>query len=362
MNKFLSLLLLVVFCCASTFSLAKQEEKREYDSCLRTYPSGRIWSPYVVNNRSEFENSAAPLFLLSSWFERFGNNFMQVKQALKYAICCSGRLEIQKKNKHMPYLHQYLDFSVKTAYTNKDDYTPPKNCSTGINHTFFYIPSVMSLPKCQYDEYSALQYFMFGNDMPYGCISRNVRCANDLDRTLVVHLRSGDIFSDKPKTAIHLYRQPPVEYYRTIFQSRKWKKIILVTSIEETSNYNPVWTYFQNVRNIRAAIGNNYTVFKFQMSSSLDEDMRTLWCARYFVASSSTLSNMILQTGPFLREVFAAEKSLFVRCSNYERFSRHGIKCHQISLPGYNISSFIWNNSKIQREEMISYRISPNTN
>jgi hypothetical protein len=96
------------------------------------------------------------------------------------------------------------------------------------------------------------------------------------------------------------------------------------------------------------------------MSTSLQDDLKTMWCARYFVSSSSTLSNMILHTGPFLKEMYGVKDSLFGSCLLYgRRIVEHKVKCHQIILPGYYSSD--WVNSPRQRDRLITYRI-PKTN
>lgn len=325
--------------------------------CYRV-SSRKSWSTYLVRDPVEFNFSDAPLFILDNWYERFGNNFMQVKNALKYAICCRGKLEIKNKNKNMPHLPSHLDFSIKIAYSNGDSYKPPSNCSNGASGTFFLAIKDFRPPECSYDEYSALQYYIFANEMPYGCVNSHIKCASDLEKALVVHLRSGDIFSSTPQSPIHMYRQPPLAYYRAVFQSRKWERIIVVTSVERRREYNPVWEYLLDKGNAREMIGRNETTISFVLSTSLRDDLRTLWCARTFLASSSTLSYMIIQSGPFLREFYGVTGSIFGRCSTYgARVSAHRLVCHETALPGYEFRSFNWSNADWQREAMISYKL-----
>jgi len=327
----------------------------------------KAWLMYAVKNKELFDSTDQniPVFVLEKWFERMGNNYMQIKHALRYAICCNAKLEIREKNAFMPALQRYLDFSRSIPYDMKGSYSPPKNCAIGWSDTFFQPFKSFPMPECVYDEYSAIQSVVFGNDFSYDCLVQNVRCAADLEKSLVVHIRSGDIFSRKnpPRTAMNMYRQPPLAFYKEIFQLKKWDRILLVTSVEPKDSYNPVWSFLVDKDNIRRIVNTSATVVTYQTSSSTKEDLKTLWCARYFVASSSTFSNMIIQTGPYLREFFGAEKSLFGQCSTFQnRINQHGIKCNQLSLPGYEMaSSFNWTNSPEQRDLMISYKIPKKT-
>ena len=63
------------------------------DPCESVGPSGRYWSSFVVTNRKKFDKGKkVPKFVITSWFERLGNHYIQIHRALRYAVCCRGRV------------------------------------------------------------------------------------------------------------------------------------------------------------------------------------------------------------------------------------------------------------------------------
>ena len=71
-----------------------KNEKNEY--CEKVGPLGRYWSTFVVENKKQFQKGKkVPTFVITSWFERLGNHFIQIHRALRYAVCCRGRVRTQ---------------------------------------------------------------------------------------------------------------------------------------------------------------------------------------------------------------------------------------------------------------------------
>jgi hypothetical protein len=355
-----AVLLLNILWCNALFKTRYQPRARN-SSLISNCRQGKMWATYAVSNKETLlsRNTNAPFYELDSWFQRMGNNFIQIKRALRYAICCNARLEIKHQNIWMPSLHQYMDFSSVPAYRMDRSYKPPHYCSKNRSESFFTVTPDFPMPECQYDEYSALQYFIFDNEYSYGCPSPLQKCPPMLENGLVVHFRSGDIFNDKspPTTPMNMYRQPPLAYYKEIFTQKKWPRIILLTSMEDTNAYNPVWTYLTDHGNLKKSINLTETLVSFQLASTVQDTLKVLLCARHFVASSSTFANMVVHVSPALKEIFAVEDSIFGSCSRYPRIAAHNIVCKERSLPGYEMTSFDWTNSKAQREAMITYSL-----
>ena len=282
-------------------------------------------------------------FDVTSWYGRTGNNVVQVRKALRYALCCQGVLQLPHQAE-LPQLSRFLDFSqilIDPAYDVAN------NCGSegfsGAEEFFFPSKAGWPAPKCQYDEYSALQFFIFGNNRPHGCEFPGSHCASELEDALVVQIRSGDVFHNGFHGA-RGYTQPPLGFYEYIIYSRSWPKIIFVSSVE-SADINPIWTYFLDRKNWP-----QNTTLVFQMSTTLHEDMRTLWCARYFVTAQSTLSSMIFETAPYLKEYWTLGG-----CGSLEK----SVRCHHLQVPGYAMGKERnWTNSAEQREEMLAYESS----
>ena len=87
--------LIIVFMIIYT-NLIVASAKNNYtkdDTCESVGPVGKYWSSFVVQSRKQLAKSnKVPKFVLTSWFERLGNHYIQMHRALRYAVCCRGRV------------------------------------------------------------------------------------------------------------------------------------------------------------------------------------------------------------------------------------------------------------------------------
>ena len=141
--------------------------------------------------------AGARVYNLTGWGGRLGNNFVQIRHALRYAVCCRAVLVIAE-HADLPRLRRHLDF---TAYTG--NFTDPTSCPDSFSAAgefFFAFPGGkgnLNLPTCEISadfEFTAFQLILFGNRRGYGCDFPEFGCASGLENALVVHIRSGDIF------------------------------------------------------------------------------------------------------------------------------------------------------------------------
>ena len=307
-----------------------------------TADASTYWQQAVRDSSAPPATKTA-LYNITAWYGRLGNNVMQVRHALKAAICCNARLEVAPL-KDLPRLKRFLDFS--RGYESLRDANWTAGCpAAGLTggEAFFYSGANLPKTSCAYDEYALLEFVLFDNHYPHGCAFAGSHCAAAGlgDDDLVVHIRSGDIFRAS-RDVNFMYRQPPVAFYETVFRAGNWSRILLVSSVETAEESNPVWTHYLNHSHWP-----QNAILSFQMSTSLREDLRTLWCARYFVAAYSTLSTMIIQTAPYLREYYTVEY-----CDSVDKAAQ----CHRYKLLGYEFGAAgNWSNSAEQRAQMIAY-------
>jgi len=183
--------------------------------------------------------------------------------------------------------------------------------------------------RCSYDEYGLLQFVFFNNTFTRGCnyhVDRNktkdnttrsisllppsITCNPLLRDTLIVHLRSGDVF--RPLNPNPNYGQPPLTYYEQIFSYKNWSHIHFITSPHKPQLMNPIFTYFNKYHNpyINSTWSSSLkhhseasTIIRtsFQVTNNLTFDLNTMLCAKYFVTSRSTLSQLIVDLSPLLR-------------------------------------------------------------
>ena len=98
-----------------------------------------------------------------------------------------------------------------------------------------------------------------------------------LEKDLVIHIRSGDIFrKDFP---LNRYVQPPLSFYTRIIDETKFEHIYILS---ESHLLNPVIP----------ALTNKYKHVTF-LSNDLDTDFKLMLNCRYFVNSNTTFSIVI---------------------------------------------------------------------
>lgn len=297
-------------------------------------PAVSPWEKSIVTE--EIVRNSTLVFNLDFWNGRLGNNFGQLRNALRCAICCRAALFIET-HPFWAELPHWLDFSAhRNSSPIVTEYCTGKE---GDETGYFTMGMQNHYPDCSYDEYGALQYFLFRNSLPRGCEPLDYDC-DGFESALVVHIRSGDIFGPNPN---YTYRQPPVAYYENIFRQRRWRRVVFVTSYEVEEELNPVWTYYRDEKN-QKTLGD--ALVEFHMSEAIGEDLKVLMCATNLVAARSSFSWYIAQLAPLLNETYTVEEYI---CGGD---LQAGI-CHIYHLDqGY---FDYWDNSESMRQEMLYY-------
>lgn len=152
---------------------------------------------------------------ITRWFGRLGNNIKQVINAIKIAqVLHHQHIRIPR--------HKFL----------KDIYLPNKEPNnTTINGIFFR--------PIEIQKKFAINVLNTRIETAYLDIIQSLSCFSENsiiplpEDVLVIHIRSGDIFSKNPHTR---YIQPPFSYYKHIIESKDWRGISIVAE----DKVNPV--------------------------------------------------------------------------------------------------------------------------
>lgn len=375
--------------------------------CRQSSDWGRFIVPAPVNQTN------APYFhLMRPWYGRFGNNVIEIRNALRYAICCQGTLRLDPIDpkygqafilahklamnfdfrpskaaspETTPYLTRHSPASKVGPYMNLSDadtrrqifsYSRPAQC-----YDRYALPSLAMFnpaahmrnftpPRCVYDEFSLMQQVLFGNPRPPGCPQRGESCGSRFADTLVIHMRSGDIFrysfaegeavNASLLNTIRKYTQPPWAFYRQILatatataEKRPWRRVLVVTSAEKNhSKLNPVFKYFKK-RVLAAGAQHNGLPVQFQQSDNDTADLETFMCARYFVKASSSMSEMVVRLSTHLREYYTPSDNIGSQC----RTVAFGRRCHMLDLSPYYaaIGWHDWRNTDAQKSLMVTF-------
>lgn len=331
------------------------------------------WKAYALPKDTKVKTPKRSV-TLKYWYGRLGNNFIQIRTALRIAICCKTHLHIEEKLDYFPLLKRDYDFShLKEGdlVTGLDKSTGCENIQVNWGSGFFYFygkhlePKQTSEPSwmidkklaslsidnsCSYDNSALLNWALYDIVSQDGCIddknnnkAMGKTCPKYLkDNALVVHMRSGDIFGKVLRSNSLGYKQLPLAFYKNVFLSRPWKTITFVTEMNKDELMNPVWLYYHDKQNRQKnMIFPNATNFK--------TDLHMMACSQYLIPAASSLYEFIIFFNPNLKEYYTHQN-----CYNLPT-SKKSIICNSYKLNGYVFSN--WINSREQREEMISYNI-----
>ena len=153
------------------------------------------------------------MIILNGWYGRLGNNIIQLSNIINIAIAYKHNIIFNVK-------HRYFDLSVITNYFNKYN----NNEIITDEYKFFYIsklpcPNNIFMQNIEEKNKILQKSFLINNI--------NKLPENDL----VIHIRSGDIFSSNPHPR---YIPPPLSYYISTINECKCEKIHIVC--EDTKN------------------------------------------------------------------------------------------------------------------------------
>eukprot|EP01036_Dinobryon_divergens_P028496 gene28496-37448_t len=75
----------------------------------------QLWETYRSNATMILLSKLDDVFSLVRFDGRLGNHFAAIKHALRYAICCGGKLHIVKPHPEFPFMARFMDFSTRFA-------------------------------------------------------------------------------------------------------------------------------------------------------------------------------------------------------------------------------------------------------
>lgn len=187
------------------------------------------------------------LIKIKSWFGRLGNNIIQVKNAIQFALQHGYNIEIPK--------HRY--FNTTYIEINKEN----DNSKIFHDQIFFDVKNCGNIQKTR-DILRKIFIMPINNLQPFG------------NNDVVVYIRSGDLFINNPPSK---YILPPLSYYTNILD--KYENIYLVA---------------EDIKNpCIPALLRKYPHIKYK-KSSLCEDICTILRAQNIVCSFGTLVPSIL--------------------------------------------------------------------
>jgi hypothetical protein len=229
-----------------------------------------------IETESNNSNCREPVFALEivSWGGRLGNNLMQLSLALSIAEQLHANLSVPT--------HTFLQNHSWSFRMERRS----NNCHEHVIRRHFYYE--------QFDDcfhWLAEDAIRRRTLLKYVLPSLTVKPATVSNSTLVIHIRSGDIFEQHPHRC---YTQPPLAFYKWIIQKHNFTDVLVCT--EFGGKQNPVIRHLQNwpLQNL------NITVQK----RLLEDDISLMLGAENMVLSVSTLSSVLALMSPRLSRRF----------------------------------------------------------
>jgi len=156
---------------------------------------------------------------------------------------------------------------------------------------------------------------------------------NFTDNDLVIHIRSGDVYSKYPHSG---WIQPPLSFYKTIINEKKWDKIILICEDDKSPIIKPLINEYRNI------------IFKI---NSLNEDINIIIQAK----------NICFGMGSFIPSLLLLNDNIntIYYPSYCHRYLLDLLYCKNKKV--YELENYInkgeWKNTEEQRNIMLTYNI-----
>ncbi len=253
---------------------------------------------------------------LSHWYGRLGNNIQQC--AIGTMVARNNRGTFISKNNHEIILTHQTSFGQSDA--------------SQVSKFFYYegdYKEVDLQPKQVYEEMREIcrDFVGYYIDVPK---------VNVPDDTIVIHVRSGDVFDKQVENPVN-YVPNPMRYYRQLIDS--FDHAIVVT---ENDNHNPI------VDELRKDL--KVTV----QSLTVEEDFATLLGAKHLASSGvGTFAVSAALCSKNIKHFYCSDVHITEHL-NWRMLLDTDVKVHLMELPNY-IKPGEWANSEEQRQFILSY-------
>tara|TARA_X000000368_G_C23036534_1_gene714811 strand:- start:1032 stop:1841 length:810 start_codon:yes stop_codon:yes gene_type:complete len=264
---------------------------------------------------------------INSWYGRLGNNIHQVKNALHICFFYNANLLI-------PY-HNYFNSTYIKLFDECDEteiVCDKSKKGENFYHAFYTLIDTEVFKKNHLNVLNVLKN-VFSSKVTNSFSSNNV---------LTIHIRSGDIFIKKPHPK---YIPPPLTYYKTIIDTYKFDKIIILS--EDTKN--PV------IKQLLKNYNNCYYEKK-----TLKEDIDIILKSKNVVASiGSFISQLLLLSNNveniFIPDYFFSLSVIYKYDIEFLNLLYKNCSLKKIDLPNYIDLMKEWKNTEEQQKFLINY-------
>lgn len=268
------------------------------------------------------------MYSILQWCGRFGNNIQQISNSILFC-------ELNKLKFSSPDSELIKEFSISFG---------DQNCQP--NLFFFHVDSVTGQGRSHFKidlDYTRLNRRRVCLEYIAKNLKINWKNVNKIDdETVVIHIRSGDIFSRKNYycPVVSRYLQNPLSYYLQIIKD--FKNVIVLTE----DNLNPVIDELRKLNNVSIKICSVVETIEIMLSA---KNLVTSGISSFPIACSLLSKNLEnLYCSNFQLDEILSYKDIFD-----ERINIHITNIDESKY----IKSNEWLNTDEQRQLMIDYQL-----
>ena len=271
------------------------------------------------------------MIIQEKWYGRLGNNIIQLVNILHIALYYKYHIKLLK--------HSLINTAYIVDYINKTIY---KNINSAIvtdSFNFFYRDKIKNINLEAFDKNKDIVYNILKNALIIKSNDVNPLSENDI----VIHIRSGDIFSSRPHP---MYIPPPLSFYQKIIDNNNFTNIIIICEDKINPVVNKLLELYPN------SIYNKNTLI---------EDIKIILSAKQIICSVGTfipalclLSNNIKIIYNCLNNYIDDKIFIYTDLPITNLYTKE--------LNNYYKQMTPWKNNKIQRRLMLNYDINEQKN
>lgn len=254
---------------------------------------------------------------IRKWYGRFGNNIMQVKNALHIAIHCKYH------SVHFPE-HSFLENRCIIVYPGADR---KKILIDESGFEFFDRKTIKNIDKEIFSQNQEKVRELLINNFNF----REKDIIETSEKELIIHIRGGDIFQKKTNKN---YIMPPFSYYKNIIDNGNYTRIHILSEDKKNPTIGKILENYKN------------SSFR---KKSLIEDMGYILGATNLVESFGTFTPMLIILSRRL-------KNLYKPSYQGHYMELKDVNVNKIDLEDYRKKQFPWETSPKNIEIMLNYK------
>ena len=255
------------------------------------------------------------MIIINKWSGFLGNNIKQIINAIHIALVYKHNIRIPK--------HTFFN-------TNYINISPITNNINIVDKDNFYYREKINVSKNVFEtnHYKVIE------------ILRNIFVIKNISELpkydVVIHIRSGDIFNNKPHPD---YIVPPLSYYTNIIDDNlfhKNKNIIIIAENTKNPTVNKLLELYPKIQ------------YKQQQ---LSEDIKILLGANIVIESFGTFTNQLLKLSYNIKHIFSPSYQFnFIK-----KYIPYNIDITIINLDNYRNQMYPWKNTSQQNQLILNF-------